>query len=68
MARPGNLIGSCEFCIAISIEAFEAITRTLPLGGVAGDAEANERASAWVDRLGAMRGAGASESYGDVIL
>jgi hypothetical protein len=32
--------------IAISIEAFEAIARTLPLGSVGYDTEADERASA----------------------
>jgi len=59
--------------IAISVEAFEAIARTLPLGSVAVEAEANERGerliwleAAMVDRLGAMRGPG--ESYSDVIL
>ena len=32
--------------IAISVEAFEAIARTLPLGSVGYEAEANERGSA----------------------
>jgi len=59
--------------IAISVEAYEAIARTLPLGSVAVEAEANERAERYVwleaamaDRLGAMREPG--ESYSDVIL
>jgi hypothetical protein len=59
--------------IAISVEAFEAIARTLPLGSVGYEAEANERserlvwlAPAVVDKLAAMRGPG--ESYSDVIL
>jgi hypothetical protein len=49
--------------LAISVEAFEAIARTLPLGSVGYEVEANERGErliwledAAVDRLGAMRG------------
>jgi hypothetical protein len=49
--------------IAISIEAFEAIARTLPVGSVAVEPEANERGERliWLEatmagRLGAMRG------------
>ena len=56
--------------IAISVEAFEAIVRTPPLGSVAVEAEANERGerliwleAAMADRLGAMRGPG--ESFSD---
>jgi hypothetical protein len=48
--------------IGISSAAFEAIAGTLPLGGVAVEAEANERGEryvwleeVWVNRLGAMR-------------
>jgi hypothetical protein len=59
--------------IAISIEAFEAIARTLPLGSAGYEAAANERGerliwleAAMVDRIRAMRGPG--ESYSDVIL
>jgi hypothetical protein len=59
--------------IAISVEAFEAICATLPIGSVGYEAEANERGerliwleAAMVDRLGAMRGPG--EGYSDVIL
>jgi hypothetical protein len=59
--------------IAISVEAFEAIARTLPLGSVGYEGEANEPGEryvwleeGWVNRLGAMRGRG--ESYSDVIL
>jgi hypothetical protein len=59
--------------IAISVEAFEAIAQTLPLGSVGYEAEPNERGERYVwledamaDRLGAMRGPG--ESYSDVIL
>ncbi len=59
--------------IAISVEAFEAIARTLPLGSVGYEAEVNERGErliwledAMADRLGAMRGPG--ESYSDAIL
>jgi hypothetical protein len=60
-------------CIAISVEAFEAISRTLPLGSVGYEAEADERGErdvwledAMADRLGALRGP--DESYSDVIL
>ena len=59
--------------IAITVEAFEAIARTLPLGSVGYEAEANERGErtvlleeVWVDRLGAMRGP--DESYSDAII
>lgn len=59
--------------IAISVEAFEAIARTLPLGSVAYEAEADAKgqrliwlATAVVDRLSAMRGPG--EDYSEVIL
>jgi hypothetical protein len=59
--------------IAISVEAFEAIARTLPLGSVGYEAEANEQGerliwleAVMVDRLGAMRGPG--EDYSAVIL
>ena len=59
--------------IAISPAAYEAITRTLPLGSVAVEPYFNERGErtvwleeVWVDRLGAMRGPG--ESFSDVIL
>jgi len=59
--------------IAISVEAFEAIARTLPLGSVGYEAEANERGerviwleAAMVHRLAAMRGPG--EDYSAVIL
>ncbi len=57
--------------IAISVEAFEAIARTLPVGSVGYEAEANERGerliwleAAKADRLGAMR----SETYSEAIL
>jgi hypothetical protein len=59
--------------IAITVAAFEAIARTLPLGSVAVEPYFNERGErvvwldeVWVDRLGAIRGPG--ESYSDVIL
>ena len=59
--------------IAISVEAFEAIARTLPVGSVGYEAEANERGERYVwlestvvDKLGAMRRPG--ESHSDVIL
>jgi hypothetical protein len=59
--------------IAISVEAFEAIAGTLPVGSVGYESEPNEHGErtvwlddVWVDRLGAMRGPG--ESYSDVIL
>jgi hypothetical protein len=59
--------------IAISVEAFEAIARTLPLGSVGYENETNERGEryVWLDhgvvnRLRAMRGPG--ESYSDVFL
>ena len=42
--------------IAISVEAFEAISATLPLGSMGYETEANERGEeVWVNRLGAMR-------------
>jgi hypothetical protein len=56
--------------IAITAEAFEAIARTLPLGSVGYEAEADERGEravwldeVWVNRLGAMRGPDESHSY-----
>jgi hypothetical protein len=59
--------------IAISVEAFRAIERTLPLGSVAIEPHVNDRGERYVwlepkfvDRLKAMRRAG--ESYSDVIL
>jgi hypothetical protein len=56
--------------IAITVEAFEAIARTLPLGSVGYENKTNERGEkldhAVVARLRAMRGPG--ESYSDVIL
>jgi hypothetical protein len=59
--------------IAINVEAFEAIARTLPLGSVGYEAEPNEQGErliwledAMADRLSAMRGRG--ESYSDVIM
>jgi hypothetical protein len=59
--------------IAISQAAFDAIARTLPLGSVAYEAEANERgerfvwlAPAVIDRLRYLRGPG--KSYSEVIL
>jgi hypothetical protein len=59
--------------IAISVEAFEAIAKTILLGSVAVELEANARGEklVWLDRtvadrLAAMRGPG--ESYSDVIL
>jgi hypothetical protein len=59
--------------IAITVEAFEAIASTLPLGSVGYQNEINERGERliWLDhavvaRLRAMRGRG--ESYSDVIL
>ena len=59
--------------IAITATAFEAISRTLPLGSVAVEPYYNERGErvvwleeVWVNRLGAMRGP--SESMSDVTL
>jgi hypothetical protein len=59
--------------IAITQAAFEATAKTLPLGSVGYENEANERGErliwldrAVVDRLRHLRGPG--ESYGDVIL
>ena len=59
--------------IATSEAAFEAISRTLPLGNVGYENETNERGERpiWLDhavvaRLRAMRGPG--ESYSEVIL
>ena len=54
--------------IAISVEAFEAIARTLPLGSVGYENETNERGEkliwldrAVIDRLRSLRGAGDRE-------
>ena len=59
--------------IAISVEAFDAIARTLQFGSVGYENEINERGERliWLDllvlnRLRAMRAPG--ESYSDVIL
>src|SRR5271166_1241557 len=59
--------------ITISVEAFEAIARTLPLGSMSYETEANERGErhvwleeVWVNRLGAMRRPDESDS--DAIL
>jgi hypothetical protein len=59
--------------IAISVEAFEAIARTLPFGSMSFENEINERGEhlIWLDhavvaRLKAMRRPG--ESYSDVIV
>jgi hypothetical protein len=59
--------------IAITVEAFEAIARTLPLGSVGYENRINERGErliwldrAVIDRLRAIRGPG--ESLSDVIL
>jgi hypothetical protein len=59
--------------IAISVEAFEAIARTLPVdvGGCRNKVNTRGERLIWfappvVDRLGALRGRG--ESYSDVIL
>jgi hypothetical protein len=54
--------------IAITQAAFDAIASTLPFGSVGYEAEANERGErliwlvdAMADRLGAMRGPGATK-------
>jgi hypothetical protein len=59
--------------IAISVEAFEAIARTLPLGSVGYENKTTETGErliwldrAVVDRLRSLRGPG--ESFSDVIL
>jgi hypothetical protein len=59
--------------ITITVEAFEAIARTLPLGSVGYENQINEHGErliwldrAVVDRLRSLRGA--DESYSDVIL
>ena len=59
--------------IAITVEAFEAIARTLPLGSVGYENKTNEQGEKliWLDRsvverLRSLQGAG--ESYGDVII
>jgi hypothetical protein len=68
-ARTGRPVsGRAMIRISITVEAFEAIARTLPLGSVG--YERGERTvwleDAMADRLGAMRGP--SESYSGVIL
>jgi hypothetical protein len=59
--------------IVISVEAFEAIARTLPLGSVGYENQTNERGERliWLDRavvgrLCSLRGPG--ESFSDVIV
>ena len=59
--------------IAISVEAFDPIASTLPLGSVGYENATNEQGQrliwldrAVVDRLRSLRGPG--ESFGDVIL
>ena len=59
--------------IAISVEAFEAIARTLPVGSVAVEPTINERGERliWIDdrqadKLAAMRGPG--ELFCDAII
>ena len=59
--------------IAITVEAFEAIARTVPLGSVGYENEISERGERYVwlapevvNRLRAMRGPG--ELFSDVIL
>ena len=59
--------------VEVTVEAFETIARTLPLGSVGCEIKSNERGEKliWLDplvpnRLRAMRGPG--ESYGDAIL
>ena len=59
--------------IAISVEAFEAIARTLPFGSMSFENKTNEQGNrlvwldrAVVDRLRSLWGAG--ESFSDVIL
>ena len=59
--------------IAISVEAFEAIARTLPLGSVGYENSTNEQGQkliwldrAVIDRLRSLRGRG--ESFSDVTL
>jgi hypothetical protein len=65
--------GDAMVRIAISVEGFEAIARTLPLGSMGYENKTNERGERliWLDhavvnRLRAMRGPG--ESYSEVIL
>jgi hypothetical protein len=59
--------------IAITVEAFEVIAATLPLGSVGYENETNERGErliwlprAVLDKLNFLRGPG--ESYSDVII
>jgi hypothetical protein len=59
--------------IAISVEAFDAIARTMPLGSVGFERHPNTKdertvwlEEVWVDRLTAMRKP--NESYSDIIL
>lgn len=63
----------CMHRIAITVEAFEAIAATLPLGWLGFERDPNEQGErtvwleeVWVNKLGAMRGPG--DSYSDVIL
>jgi hypothetical protein len=60
-------------CIAISVEAYEALVATLPLGTVAYEPEPNAKDERliwlddiWLNKLDAMRKPG--ESYSDLIL
>jgi hypothetical protein len=59
--------------IAISVAAYDAVAKTLPLGSVAVEPYYNAKGErliwldgVWIDRLGAMRRPG--ESYSDVIM
>jgi hypothetical protein len=75
-SRPLRAVGNSrlhQVRIAISVAAYEAIARTLSLGSFGFKRDPNTKGErtvwleeVWVDRLGAMRGAG--ESYSDVIL
>jgi hypothetical protein len=79
MSRAAVMVEACVRGVArmirtaITVEVFEAIAKTLPLGSVGYEAEPNERGErliwledAMADRLGAMRGPG--EDYSAVIL
>jgi predicted CopG family antitoxin len=59
--------------IAITVEAYQALVATLPLGGVAYEPESNAKGErviwleeVWLSKLNAMRKRGGS--YSDVIL
>jgi hypothetical protein len=72
-ARAAPAAGQTMIRIAITVEAFDAIAATLPLGSVTYEPQIAANGERWVwlpkhvvDKLAAMRGRG--EGYSDVII